>query len=82
MKRFAVRNGKRYFVALPSRIQQLEQLGAKNPHLAKLVRAMHAVRWIGNAGSHADERSLKRDDLFDGFGLRLDDDDLVNDAAQ
>lgn len=63
MKRYepAKAGGSRKPLLLHARIQLLAQ---KQPELANFIMA---VKWIGNAGSHAS--SIARDDALDGFKI-------------
>jgi hypothetical protein len=53
--------GKRVFLSLHSRIELFRRVNSE------LADALMAVKWIGNAGSHA--HPLKREDLLDGYQL-------------
>jgi|CXWL01.1.fsa_nt_gi hypothetical protein len=65
VKRFRVAKGKRRFVMLHERIELLtsKHSGLKEPLLA--------IKWLGNAGSHADsaDRALTADDVLDALEL-------------
>lgn len=63
IRRFTItRSRRRQPLALHSRIEKFRA------NDAALADAMLAVKWIGNAGSHAGG-TLTKDDLFDGFEL-------------
>jgi Domain of unknown function (DUF4145) len=63
VRRFSSGKGKRNNLSLHARIVEFEKTEKD------LARALLAVKWIGNAGSHGGEDSLGRTDLFDGFDL-------------
>ncbi|MDF4711260.1 DUF4145 domain-containing protein [Vibrio parahaemolyticus] len=62
IKRYSQRGGKRYSINLHQRI---ESLPAKYVHLKELLLA---VKWLGNAGSHA-SKPLSLDDVFDAYEI-------------
>lgn len=62
VKRFVVKNGKRQFLNLHSRIGLLP---AKHSDLRDLL---FAIKWLGNAGSHADS-VVTLDDVMDAYEL-------------
>lgn len=62
VKRFNTKNGKRIFLNLHSRISLLPE---KYSELADLLIA---VKWLGNAGSHADS-PVTIDDVMDAYEL-------------
>lgn len=55
------KTGGRRFLTLAARIDRYRQ---KRPDLAE---ALDAIRWLGNAGSHADR--ITSDDVLDGFAI-------------
>lgn len=62
VRRFNVKNGKRTFLNLHSRI------GLLPPKHAELRELFLAIKWLGNAGSHADS-AIKIDDVMDAYEL-------------
>jgi hypothetical protein len=62
VKRFNTKNGKRIFLTLHSRISLLP---AKHSELGQLFLA---IKWLGNAGSHADS-PINVDDVMDAYDL-------------
>lgn len=62
IKRFVVKNGKRQFLNLHSRIGLLP---VKYTDLRDLL---FAIKWLGNAGSHADS-AVTLDDVMDAYEL-------------
>ena len=62
IKRYAVKNSKRQFLSLHSRIGLLP---AKYSELRDLL---FAIKWLGNAGSHADS-VVTLDDVMDAYEL-------------
>lgn len=62
VKRFNTKNGKRIFLSLHSRISLLP---AKHSELGELLLA---IKWLGNAGSHADS-AVTIDDVMDAYEL-------------
>ncbi len=62
VRRFNAKNGKRTFLPLHSRISLLP---AKYADLSELF---FAIKWLGNAGSHA-EREMSSDDVMDAYDL-------------
>ncbi|EGM67953.1 DUF4145 domain-containing protein [Shewanella sp. HN-41] len=62
IKRFRTNNGKRYSINLHQRIESLPN---KYAHLKELLLA---IKWLGNAGSHA-STPLSLDDVFDAYEI-------------
>lgn len=62
VKRFNVKNGRRVFLTLHSRITLLP---AKHSELGDLLLA---IKWLGNAGSHSDSQ-VSIDDVMDAYDL-------------
>ncbi len=62
IKRFVVKNGKRQFLNLHSRI------GLLPAKYADLRDLLFAIKWLGNAGSHADS-VVTLDDVMDAYEL-------------
>jgi len=62
IKRFAVSNGKRRVLSLHTRIGLLPQ------KYAELRDLLFAIKWLGNAGSHADS-TISIDDVMDAYEL-------------
>ena len=65
VKRFQVVNGTRRFVNLHQRIELLPK------RHASVKEMLLAIKWFGNAGSHADgdNPAITMDDVFDGYEL-------------
>lgn len=61
VKKFSTRNGKRNTIALHHRIVEFKKINKEVGHL------FEAVKWIGNAGSHSDDKKIKREDLLTAF---------------
>ena len=57
------KNGKRVPLTLHSRIDKFR---AKDAHSAEMLLA---IKWLGNAGSHANLDALSADNVLDGFDL-------------
>ena len=62
VKRFNTKNGKRIFLNLHSRISLLP------PKYSDLGELLLAIKWLGNAGSHADS-AITIDDVMDAYEL-------------
>lgn len=62
VKRFNTTNSKRIFLSLHSRIDLLP-----SKH-SELKEPLLAIKWLGNAGSHADS-PISMDDVMDGYQL-------------
>jgi Domain of unknown function (DUF4145) len=57
------KKGKRERLSLHARLEKFKQ---KDPSSAEYL---FAIKWLGNAGSHANLDELSRDELLDGFDL-------------
>lgn len=62
VKRFVVKNGKRQFLNLHSRI------GLLPTKHSDLIDLLFAIKWLGNTGSHADS-VITLDDVMDAYEL-------------
>jgi hypothetical protein len=62
IKRFNSKNGRRLFLNLHSRISLLP------PKYSELGELLLAIKWLGNAGSHADS-AVTIDDVMDAYEL-------------
>lgn len=62
VKRFVVKNSKRQFLNLHTRI------GLLNAKHGDLKDLLFAIKWLGNAGSHADSE-VTLDDVMDAYEL-------------
>lgn len=62
MKRFNKKNGKLIFLNLHSRINLLPE------KYGELKELLLAIKWLGNAGSHADS-PISIDDVMDAYQL-------------
>ena len=57
------KKGKRERISLHARIEKFKQTDTRS------AEYLSAIKWIGNAGSHANVDELSRDDLLSGFEL-------------
>ncbi|UBQ39279.1 DUF4145 domain-containing protein [Acinetobacter johnsonii] len=63
--RYSRKNGKNNRLTLDSRIAKAKD---KNAVLGELENILYAIKWLGNAGSHANSEILQ-DDVFDAYEL-------------
>lgn len=63
VKKFARSKGKQRTIALHHRIVEFKQKNQEVGHF------FEAVKWIGNSGSHADDKKINRDDLLQAFEI-------------
>ena len=63
--RYSRKNGKNNRLTLDSRIAKAKD---KNVVLGELENILYAIKWLGNAGSHANSEILQ-DDVFDAYEL-------------